>query len=115
MPSAERDAIKQFKYGLFMLLHVECQAHFATYFNDKLRDVYEELGVGSTSMMGQFEIPQTFEEEDVSMQERITRSVTLDTDSNASAFENVFVLAAESVEREHDFEMEVREKREAEK
>jgi hypothetical protein len=51
MPSANKDDIRMFKYGLFMLLHVETQASFAHTLNEKMRDTMEELGVGSMPNM----------------------------------------------------------------
>jgi hypothetical protein len=110
-----------FKYGLFMLLHVETQASFAHILNEKMRDTMEELGVGSMPNLSvQFQANQMAE-----VTTKVEREVTLDAldkmdgsddeDDHCSGFEEVFVRAAESIELDHDFAAEIRQKREEEK
>jgi len=115
LPSTSKDEIRMFKYGLFMLLHVETQASFAHTLNEKMRDTMEELGVGSMpNLADQFNTEQMAE-----VTTKVKREVTLDTliddsddEDHCSGFEEVFVRAAESVELEHDFAGEIRQKRE---
>ena len=38
--------IKLFKYGMFMILHVESSVSFAHSFNEKMIEVHEDLGDG---------------------------------------------------------------------
>jgi hypothetical protein len=76
IPATQKDDIKQFKYGLFILLHIECQASFANNFNDRMRDVMEEMGVGSNADL--FTFTTSIDAEDVQMTHKIEREVTLD-------------------------------------
>lgn len=110
LPSTNKDEIRMFKYGLFMLLHVETQASFAHTLNEKMRVTMEELGVGSMpNLADQFNSEQMAE-----VTTKVKREVTLDTliddsdEDHCVGFEEVFVRAAESVELEHDFAGEIR-------
>jgi hypothetical protein len=121
-----KDDIKKFKYGLFMLLHVESQANFAHLFNEKQRDLMEELGVGTCPMIPPDQIPF-----DQSIESLAVRHVSREMKSSISTsaqfyfegekieertpFEELFVLSAEDIETSHDFLVEIRERREAER
>lgn len=39
-----KEEIRRFKYGLFMILHVETRVNLASKFNTNMRDSIEELG-----------------------------------------------------------------------
>lgn len=117
IPSENKEGLRKFKYGLFMLLHVESQASFAHTLNDNIRDSMEELGVGSVSLN-----PLDFENPVQDMVTRVEREVTLGSEEMiveeeplCTGFEEVFVRAAERVECEHDFLAEIRFRREQEK
>lgn len=121
LPAANKDEIRMFKYGLFMLLHVETQASFAHTLNENMRDIMEELGVGSVpNMASQFEAeymevtPSKIQRE-VMLSNVEEMSASSEEEIDCSGLEEVFVRAAESIELEHDFGNEIRFKREQEK
>lgn len=101
--------LKIFKYALFMIFNVEVSADFARKFNERMTDVYEELGAGTVAAPHYIELIP------------VVREVKLLTIEEASEIEDIedieykFVKASEEVELDHDFVMEIKSKKEVEK